>query len=64
MTLKVKNGCRKCGNDLYYYPAKLVLETTKEIVIGKDKRIISLCCSDGNIKHTLEYVFPEEFETI
>ena len=30
-TFKVSNGCKKCGNDIYYYPAKLVLENSTEM---------------------------------
>lgn len=60
---KVNNGCKKCGNNIYYYPAKLVLESNKDIVLP-EKSIITLTCSDGETKHTSDYEFPKQFELI
>jgi hypothetical protein len=59
-TFKVSNGCKKCGNDIYYYPAKLVLESNTEIDLT-EKRLITLTCSDGKTKHTSDYEFPKQF---
>jgi hypothetical protein len=59
-TFKVSNGCKKCGNDIYYYPAKLVLENSTEMDLT-EKRLITLTCSDGEIKHTSDYEFPKQF---
>jgi hypothetical protein len=62
-TFKVKEGCKKCGYNLYYNPSKLLLETTKDYNIDTN-RIIMLTCSDGNSKHMFDYTFPNDFEVI
>lgn len=54
--------CFKCDEYLYYYPAKLVLETTKDSIISNRTRIISLSCNTCG--RTGNYEFPEEFEKI
>lgn len=50
----------KCGEEIYYYPQKLVLETNKDIVVDSDVRSISLTCCSG-CKKIRDYVFPSEF---
>lgn len=57
-----KTRC-KCGEDVYYYPQKLLLETHKQSEVDMSKRIVSLtCCS--KCKNTRDYEFPTEFEKI
>jgi len=41
-----KTEC-KCGESVYYYPQKLLLETTNNIKNNINKRIISLTCCSG-----------------
>ena len=53
----------KCGQDIYYHPQKLILETNKETEVDLCKRIVFLtCCS--KCKRTLDYEFPTEFDKI
>lgn len=59
--------CRKCNSPVYYYPAKLLLESIN-FSQAEDlrPRIVDCACTgemDG-IKHTLSYSFPKEFEKI
>jgi len=55
-----KTKCKNCGEDVYYYPQKLVLETHKETEVNLNTRIVSLtCCS--NCKKTFDYEFPKQF---
>jgi hypothetical protein len=57
-----KTKC-KCGENVYYYPQKLLLETQKQPEVDMAKRIVSLtCCSE--CKKTRDYEFPTEFEKI
>jgi hypothetical protein len=67
-TWRVKEGCRKCKSPAYYYPAKLLLEVTgfREAPDETSKRTISCTCTgeNDNVKHTLDYSFPSEFEKI
>ena len=54
-----KTTC-KCGEDVYYYPQKLILETHKDYDVNMNKRIVSLtCCS--SCKKTFDYEFPKQF---
>lgn len=53
----------KCGEYVYYYPQKLLLETQKQPDVNMTKRIVSLtCCSD--CKKTRDYEFLTEFKKI
>ena len=59
MTTTWESKCR-CGNDIFYYPAKLLLETTKDIDnFNLKKRIVSLTCS--SCKKIIDYEFPTVF---
>ena len=55
--------CRKCGESIYFYPRKLLLETNNQPEVSLDKRIITLTCCSGCHK-TLDYEFPLEFNSI
>ncbi len=63
-----KTSCRKCNSDVYYYPAKLLLETIsfKEPPDDLRKRIVDCTCTGetGDVKHTLSYSFPDDFKKI
>jgi hypothetical protein len=57
-----KTKC-KCGEDVYYHPQKLLLETHTQPEVDMSRRIVSLtCCSD--CKRTIDYEFPKQFEQI
>jgi hypothetical protein len=64
-TWRVKDGCRKCKSPVYYYPAKLLLESKSSVEPPDDtsKRIVSCTCTgeNENSKHTLDYLFPTDF---
>lgn len=63
ITYKTKATAKcKCGEDVYYYPKKLLLETNKEIVLTDENRVVSLTCSW--CEKTLDYNFPSDFEKI
>lgn len=62
-TFKVKSGCKRCSEDLYYYPSNLLLESKFKVDASK-KRVITLSCCNGDTKHVLDYIFPNEFEEI
>lgn len=54
-----KSDCRKCQSPVYYYPQKLPFDK-----IDKSKKKIVHCACTGekeNIKHTLDYTFPDDF---
>lgn len=53
-----------CGEKVYYYPQKLVLETKIETdEINMERRLVSLtCCTNCN--KTYDYIFPEQFNKI
>jgi hypothetical protein len=51
----------KCGGNVYYYPAKLLLETTKPQKLDMSKRIVSLTCA---CKHSHDYEFPTDFKQV
>lgn len=73
-TYKVKNGCKMCKSPTYYYPVKLLLESTEEIDIEEYikndptyRRVVSITCSGEtpwSTIHTMDYVFPIDFEKI
>lgn len=52
-----------CGENVYYHPAKLLLETKNENKVDMSRRIISLTCSN-NCKKTIDYEFPKQFNQI
>jgi len=55
--------CRMCGEPLYYYPAKLVLESTTQPPINmNEKRILHLTCTNPDCKHIVSFEFPLEFK--
>jgi hypothetical protein len=58
--------CTKCKSPVYYYPVKLLLETDLIKADTKDqtKRTVSCTCTGeiGGVKHTLNYVFPDNFK--
>lgn len=53
--------CIKCDSSVYYFPAKLLLETDKPQKLDMSKRIVSLTCS---CKHSSDYEFPTQFHQI
>lgn len=63
-----KTLCRKCKSPVFYYPAKLVLETRNSDKNSDDmsKRIVDCTCSgeEENTKHTLSYNFPDDFKKV
>ncbi len=67
-TWKVKDGCRRCKSPAYYYPAKLLLESqsSRELTANSANRNVSVSCTGENdgSKHTLDYIFPTDFEKI
>ena len=67
-TYRVKGGCRKCKSPVYYYPAKLLLESVsfKETPDDLRKGVKSCTCSGEteSSKHTLDYSFPDDFEKV
>jgi len=55
--------CRLCSEPLYYYPAKLVLETKVQPLISmNEKRILYLTCTNPDCKHVISCEFPSEFK--
>lgn len=62
MTTTWKSSCTLCRNDIFYYPVKILLETTKNYNLDLDKnRIVSITCDYCN--KTLDYEFPVMFTT-
>jgi hypothetical protein len=63
-----KTECKKCKSPVYYYPAKLLLESvsSKEVSDDLRKRIVDCTCTGEteNGKHTLTYLFPDDFRRI
>lgn len=52
--------CSKCGDRVFYYPQKLVMETNKDFQINiNEVRCITLSCSFCGNTH--DYIFPKEF---
>jgi hypothetical protein len=64
-TSTYKAICRKCNSPVYYYPAKLLLETSSpsQAQDETNKRIVDCTCTgeEQGVKHTLSYNFPEDF---
>ena len=60
--------CKKCKSPVYYYPAKLLLESKSISDSPEDlrPRIVDCTCTGENdsIKHTLSYSFPKDFTKI
>ena len=62
---KVKKGCRTCKSPTFYRQTDIPLIRFEELSINKPKnRDIYCTCSGeiGNVKHTLNYSFPTDFE--
>lgn len=63
-----KTLCRKCKSPVYYYPAKLLLESKSLSNTPDDmrKRVVDCTCTgeQENVKHTLSYNFPVDFEKV
>jgi hypothetical protein len=63
-----KAECRKCKSPVYYYPAKLLLESKSFSEPPEDlsKRIVDCTCTGETDtgKHTLSYSFPEDFKKV
>jgi RNase P subunit RPR2 len=59
-----KTKCRKCNEFVYYYPAKLVMETTHDYVENMNKRVVSLTCCSCENKLSIDYEFPKDFVKI
>jgi len=61
-----KTLCRKCQSPVYYYPAKLLLESHSESQEDVTKRIVDCTCAGETEsgKHTLSYNFPENFNKV
>jgi len=63
-----KAVCKNCKSPVYYYPAKLLLESRSFSEPPEDlrKRIVDCTCTGETDKgkHTLSYSFPQEFEKI
>ena len=63
-----KAECRKCKSPVYYYPAKLLLESTGATEPPEDlsKRVVDCACTGevDDTKHTLSYTFPTDFVKI
>lgn len=55
--------CENCDNLVYYYPSKLLIETSLDEPVNMNKRLISLTCCGGCNKMS-EYKFPESFKEI
>ena len=63
-----KTLCRKCKSPVFYFPAKLLLES-KGFSNTPDEmrtRVVTCTCTgeEENIKHTLSYNFPADFEKV
>jgi|GEM_PF-3016955 hypothetical protein len=58
--------CRECKSPVYYYPAKLLLESRTFQEPPEDltpKLVVCSCTGEkGGVKHTLKYSFPSEFK--
>ena len=67
-TSTYKTECRKCKSPVYYYPAKLLLESIKlyETPDVTSKRIVDCTCTGetDSGKHTLSYSFPDDFKKV
>jgi hypothetical protein len=63
-----KTECRKCKSPVYYYPAKLLLESTDEnnAPVNLKRRVVDCPCTGemDDAKHTLSYTFPDDFKEI
>lgn len=63
-TSTYKTECKKCKSPVYYYPAKLLLESVRaEVPDDLRKRIVDCTCTgeSENGKHTISYSFPDDF---
>jgi hypothetical protein len=60
--------CKKCQSPVYYYPAKLLLESSRLTETPDDLREREVVCTctgeNDNGKHTLSYSFPKDFTKI
>jgi hypothetical protein len=61
MTTTWETKCRKCGDNVYYYPAKLLLEGPNPPLDLSKNKIVYLTCSCDN---QISYLFPKEFKQI
>lgn len=66
-----KTTCPSCGSPVYYYPAKLLLESRNTDSYfpatenNKQKLVSCSCTGDiGGEKHVRDYVFPQDFKQI
>ena len=63
-----KTNCRKCNSPVFYYPAKLLLESknSSNTPDYTKRRIVDCTCTEENEKgkHTLSYTFPDDFKKI
>ena len=63
-----KTNCRKCKSPVFYYPAKLLLESKNfgDTPDNTRRRIVDCTCTgeDEQGKHTLSYTFPDDFKKI
>ena len=61
MTTTWETQCKICSDKIYYYPAKLLLESNKPYSVDMTKRIVTIKCA---CKNTGDYEFPTLFSQI